>query len=107
ATTMIYTSGIIHFADSKEMFDSLPKNVKELFIEMPSTWDDTESIFAYPGDIIVLYRRKGDFSYIVGINGKDEESKIKIDLRKYSNGFSKFRLFSEGENPLMDFETEI
>ncbi|WP_217452234.1 glycoside hydrolase family 97 catalytic domain-containing protein [Mucilaginibacter humi] len=37
AMTMIYTSGIIHFADSKEVFDSLPAEVKTLFKEMPAT----------------------------------------------------------------------
>lgn len=106
ATSMIYTSGIIHFADSKEVFDSLPEEVKTLFKEMPSTWDKTESIKAEPGKLIILSRQKGDLSYIIGINGTNEKLPVNIDLSKYGKGFSDIRLIKEGNDPLMDFETQ-
>lgn len=103
AMTMIYTSGIIHFADSKEVFDSLPADVKNLFKEMPATWDKTACLVADPGKSIVLYRQKGPLRYIVGINGTNNDLPIALDLRKWSKGFSKFRLISEGDDPLMGF----
>ncbi|SEM30815.1 Glycosyl-hydrolase 97 C-terminal, oligomerisation [bacterium A37T11] len=106
ATAMTYTSGIIHFADSKEIFDALPLEVKDLIKDMPATWDKTESVMAEPGKALVLYRQKDALSYIVGINGKDKELPIKLNLAKYGKGYSKFRIITEGEDPLMDFKIE-
>jgi alpha-glucosidase len=106
ATAMIYTSGIIHFADSKEVFDALPVKVKSLLKDMPATWDKTESVIAEPGKLIVLSRQQGSLSYIVGINGTNKELPIKLDLAKYGKGFSKFRIIKEGENALMEFKIE-
>lgn len=106
ATAMIYTSGIIHFADSKEVFNSLPIDVKSLLKDMPVTWDRTESVLAEPGKLLVLFRQKDSFSYVVGINGTDRALPITIDLAKYGKGFSKFRLITEGNDPLMEFKTQ-
>lgn len=104
AMAMIYTSGIIHFADSEEVFNSLPDELKKLLKEMPATWDKTEAIIAEPGKSIVLSRQKDKLSYIVGINGTNIEQSISIDLKKYAKGFSKFRLITEGKDKLMDFD---
>src|SRR5690606_41161935 len=106
ATAMIYTSGIIHFADSKEVFDALPIAVKKLFKDMPATWDKTECIVAEPGEAIILSRQEGAHSYIVGINGDHKAMPLKLDLTKYGKGFSKFSIITEGEDPLMEFKTE-
>lgn len=106
ATTLIYTSGIIHFADSKEVFDSLPLPVRQLLKDKPATWDKTESIVAQPGQQIILARRKGSLSYIVGINGTNKGIPVKLNLARYAKGFSKFRVIMEGENPVMNFKTE-
>src|SRR5690606_12820637 len=106
ATAMIYTSGIIHFADSKEVFDSLPDEVKGLLKDMPATWDNTESLVAQHGKLIVLARQKDSLSYLVGINGTDSELPINLDLAKYGKRFSKFRIITEGEEPLMEFDIQ-
>lgn len=106
ATTMIYTSGIIHFADSKEVFDSLPVPVRQLLKDLPVTWDKTESIVAEPGEQIILSRQKDRLSYIVGINGTNKAVPVRLNLAKYAKGFSKFRVITEGENSLMSFKTE-
>lgn len=105
ATPMIYTSGIIHFADSREVFESLPTDVKKLLKEMPATWDKSEGILCEPGEAIVLSRQKDSLSYIVGLNGTNEKMPLKIDLKKYSGDFSHFKIISEGKDPLMDFAT--
>ncbi|SEO41658.1 Glycosyl-hydrolase 97 C-terminal, oligomerisation [Flavobacterium sp. CF108] len=104
AMAMIYTSGIIHFADSEEVFNSLPNELKDLLKEMPATWDKTEYVIAEPGKEIVLSRKKDNLSYIIGINGTNSVSPISIDLAKYGKGFSKFRVISEGADPLMEFK---
>jgi alpha-glucosidase len=106
AMAMIYTSGVIHFADSEEVFNSLPNELKNLLKEMPATWDKTECIIAEPGKSIVLSRQKDNLSYIVGINGTNAILPVSIDLKKYGKGFSKFRIISEGKDPLMEFKVE-
>jgi alpha-glucosidase len=104
AISMIYTSGIIHFADSKEVFEALPADVKNLFRQMPATWDKTQYIVAEPGRSVVLSRQKDDLSYIIGINGTNGDLPVKIDLSKYGKGYSKFRLIAEGEDKMMGFQ---
>ncbi|WP_316634546.1 glycoside hydrolase family 97 catalytic domain-containing protein [uncultured Flavobacterium sp.] len=104
AMAMIYTSGIIHFADSEEVFNSLPNELKDLLKEMPATWDKTEALIAEPGKTIVLSRQKDQLSYIIGINGTNTGLPVSIDLAKYGKGFSKFRVISEGADPLMEFK---
>lgn len=106
AMAMIYTSGIIHFADSEEVFNSLPNELKNLLKDMPATWDKTECIIAEPGKAVVLSRKKDNLSYIVGINGTNTVQPISIDLKKYGKGYSKFRIISEGKDKLMDFKIE-
>lgn len=106
ATAMIYTSGIIHFADSEEVFNSLPNELKSLLKEMPATWDKTEYVVADPGKAIILSRKKDNLSYVVGINGTNAALPVSIDLAIYGKGFSKFRVISEGKDPLMEFKIE-
>lgn len=106
AMAMIYTSGIIHFADSEEVFNSLPNELKSLIKEMPATWDKTEYLVADPGKAIILSRKKDNLSYIIGINGTNSPLPVSIDLAKYGKGFSKFRIISEGNDPLMEFKVE-
>ncbi|WP_454802145.1 glycoside hydrolase family 97 catalytic domain-containing protein [Mucilaginibacter phyllosphaerae] len=106
ATSMIYTSGIIHFADSKEIFDSLPTGVKNLFKEMPATWDKTETVIAEPGKAIILSRQKDALHYIIGLNGSNNTTPVRLNLRKWGKGFSKFRLISEGRDQLMEFSVK-
>lgn len=105
ATPMIYTSGIIHFADSKEVFESLPSEVKTLLKEMPATWDRSEGIICEPGEAIVLARHKDSLSYIVGINGTNNQMPVKLNLKKYSGNYSHFKIIIEGNDPLMEFAT--
>ncbi len=106
ATPMIYTSGIIHFADSRELFESLPNDVKTLLKEMPATWDKSEGIICEPGEAIVLSRQKDSLSYIVGINGANKQMPVKLNLKKYCGDYSHFKIITEGEDPLMEFTTK-
>jgi len=106
AMAMIYTSGIIHFADSKEVFDSLPGEVKNLLRDMPATWDKSRSVVAEPGKVLVLSRQKGQLSYLVGINGTNSPLPVSLNLAEYGKGFSKFRIISEGTDPMMGFDVK-
>lgn len=106
ALPMIYTSGIIHFADSRQVFQSLPGDVKTFLKEMPATWDKSECIIGEPGEAIVLSRQKDSLFYIVGINGTNRQMPVKVNLKKYSGDYSHFKIITEGNDPLTEFSTK-
>lgn len=80
ALTILFESGIQHLADRPESFLVQPKEVKAFLGSLPTAWDDTKLISGYPGESVVMARRKGSVWYISGINGKDEEASL--DLRR-------------------------
>jgi hypothetical protein len=40
---------------------------------VPNAWDDTKLLDGYPGQDVVIGRRKGNDWYIGGINGEQRE----------------------------------
>lgn len=71
ALSVIFESGIQHWADRPEGFYQLSDEAKSFMSTVPVAWDDTRFIEGYPGKYIVLARRKGTTWYLAGINGAD------------------------------------
>lgn len=82
ALTVLYESGIQHLADRPESFLSQPAEIRDFLTALPAAWDDTMLIDGYPGDYVVMARRKGDRWYIAGINGTDSARDITLDLSR-------------------------
>lgn len=82
ALTVLYESGIQHLADRPESFLSQPSEIRDFLTALPAAWDDTMLIDGYPGDYVVMARRKGDRWYIAGINGTDSARDITLDLSR-------------------------
>ncbi len=83
ALTALYESGIQHLADRPESFLAQPQEVKNYLSELPTVWDETLLLDGYPGEYVVMARRKGDKWWITGINGSDEAHKgLKLDLSR-------------------------
>ena len=80
ALTVLFESGLQHIADRPESLLAQPQEVKDFFSELPAAWDETKFVCGYPGEYVVLARRKGNTWYIAGINGKDEEQNIAINI---------------------------
>jgi len=76
ALTALYESGVQHLADRPESFLSQPMAVKDYLSNLPTAWDETRFIDGYPGDFVVMARRKGDVWYLAGINGTDEDKVV-------------------------------
>ncbi|MGP4007503.1 glycoside hydrolase family 97 catalytic domain-containing protein [Streptomyces sp. 4N124] len=58
ALSVVYESGVQHFADSVESYASRP--LAERFLAgVPTVWDDTELVDGAPGDRAVFARRSG------------------------------------------------
>ncbi len=96
ALTVLYESGLQHLADKPESYLSQPQEVQDFFKNLPSAWDETKFLAGYPGESIVLARRKGDVWYIAGINGKNIEQTLEFNL-DFLNKNLPTTLFSDGE----------
>ncbi len=66
ATSVIYESGIQHFADRPEGYNSCVG--KPFLKEVPSAWDDIHFIDGVPGEYVIMARLKGNDWYIAGIS---------------------------------------
>lgn len=82
ALTVLFESGIQHLADRPESFLAQPEAVKNFLSALPTTWDETRYISGYPGESVVLARRKGSTWYVAGINGTDETKTLDFSLLK-------------------------
>ncbi|MBY0556358.1 MAG: glycoside hydrolase family 97 protein [Burkholderiaceae bacterium] len=80
ATSVLYLSGIQHFAETPEGMASVPAYVKTLLQELPRSWDDSRLLDGYPGQHVVMARRSGKHWYIAGINATDAEKRVTLDL---------------------------
>ena len=98
ALSVVFESGFQHFADRPSAYESLPAEPKNFLKHVPVSWDDTKLIDGYPGEKIIIARRKGNQWYIGGLNGRDQTQTLIVrfdfpDKRNYN-----FQLIKDGEN---------
>jgi len=96
ALAVVFESALQHFADRPAAYRKLPKAVLAFLKHVPTTWDDTKLLDGYPGDKVVIARRKGSLWYIGGLNGKEEKQDLLIDIGKLVNGKAQLHLISDG-----------
>ena len=104
ALSVLFLSGIQHFAESPDGMSHVPEYVKNFLRELPVRWDDTRFIEGYPGKYIVLARRAGNKWYISGINGENTSREIKLDLSVFNK--KKTTIITDGTAPL-SFTTNL
>ncbi|NML39588.1 glycoside hydrolase family 97 protein [Chitinophaga sp. G-6-1-13] len=80
ALSVMFLSGIQHYAESPEGMAKVDAQVKAVLRELSSTWDDVKFLAGYPGKYVVLARRAGKKWYIAGINAQPVSQKVPIDL---------------------------
>ncbi len=80
ATSVLFLSGIQHFAETPEGMTHVPEYVKDFLKTIPNSWDDTKLIEAFPGKLYVVARKSGKKWYVAGINGEDIEKNLLLDL---------------------------
>ncbi len=102
ALTVLFESGLQHLADKPESYYAQPKEVQNFLSELPTTWDETRYISGYPGENVVLARRKGNKWYVAGINGSNDKLTINLDLsplKKSSKSITTFMDKATKTNP--------
>lgn len=100
ALSVLFESGLQHFADRPQGYDDLPDAPKAFLKTVPVSWDDTKLLDGYPGKEAVIARRKGDGWYIGGINGEsriEKTKKISFDFLPRNSKF-KLTLITDGKH---------
>ena len=82
ALSVVFESGLQHFADRPEGYSELPDAVKSYLKEVPNAWDDTRLLEGIPGRDVVIARRKGTSWYVGGISAelREQRKTIKFDF---------------------------
>ena len=80
--TVLFESGLQHLADRPESYLSQPTEVKNFLGNLPTVWDETHFIEGYPGESVVLARRKGNKWMVAGINGTDNPLSLSLKNSK-------------------------
>lgn len=95
ATSVIFLSGIQHFAETPSGMSHVPDFVKTFLMELPKNWDDTRFIDGYPGQFDIVARKSGKKWYIAGINGENKRRDLALNLSFLVNKKARL-IFSEG-----------
>ena len=102
ANSLIGTSGIIHYADSPEVYRNLPEEVLQVLRDAPARWDETRCLIGEPGRIAIFARRSGSRWFITGISGSDETQSFTLDLADFATHPNRIFLH-EGDDSHMKF----
>ncbi|MDQ1923694.1 glycoside hydrolase family 97 protein [Massilia pseudoviolaceinigra] len=105
AESVLFLSGIQHFADTPEGMASAPAYVKALLQELPRSWDASKFIDGYPGTHAVIARQSGKAWYVAGLNADDTPRTVTMDLGFL--GKRKGKLISDGKTEREFTESEI
>jgi hypothetical protein len=107
ATSVVYLSGIQHYAETPEGMNHVPESVKNFLRTLPDNWEDVKCLEAYPGKIFIVARKSGSKWYVAGINGENMSKDITLDLSFLKN--KKGQLISSGiqngDEPSFDIRT--
>ena len=106
ALSVVFESGLQHFADRPSAYESLPAEPKDFLKHVPVSWDNTKLIDGYPGEKVIITRRKGNQWYLGGLNGQDQTQTLIVrfdflDKRNYN-----FQLLKDGKDD-KSFSSEI
>jgi alpha-glucosidase len=96
ALSVVFETGIQHFADSVESYRSVPDAVKTFLKQVPSAWDDTRVLSGEPGGQLVIARRDRRVWYVGGINGQDAAAHATLSLAFLDGGSWNGTLIGDG-----------
>jgi hypothetical protein len=105
ALSVLFTSGIQHYAEIPEGMAKAPDYVREFLKNVPSVWDDTRFLDGYPGKFVVLARRSGDLWYVAGINAESEPRTVALDLNRLAN-YGAGTLITDGDGGNLSFREQ-
>jgi len=96
ALAVVFESGLQHFADRPSAYYDLAESPRKFLTDFPTTWDETKLVSGYPGEIVVIARRKGKLWYVAGLNGKDTPQTLDLSFNFLGNADYSFQIFKDG-----------
>jgi hypothetical protein len=96
ALAVVFESGLQHFADKPAAYYDLADAPRKFLMGFPTTWDETKLIDGYPGEMVVIARRKGKLWYVAGLNGKDTPQTLNLNFNFLGNSAYSFQIFKDG-----------
>ncbi|MBN2029642.1 glycoside hydrolase family 97 catalytic domain-containing protein [bacterium] len=98
ALSVVFESGFQHFADRPSAYYTLPSEPKDFLKNVPVTWDNTKLIDGYPGEKVIIARKKGGRWYIGGLNGLDQSQTMEIHFNFLDKGKYDLKLIKDGDD---------
>ncbi|MFV0268385.1 MAG: glycoside hydrolase family 97 catalytic domain-containing protein, partial [Draconibacterium sp.] len=86
ALSVVFETGITHFADQVEMYKKQPEGVLQFLKDVPSAWNETKFLLGYPGRDVVVARENDNDWYVGGINGEDKTKEMSVDFSFLDQG---------------------
>jgi hypothetical protein len=80
AESVLFLSGIQHFAETPEGMAGVPGYVKDFLRALPRSWDDVKFVDGYPGRYAVIARKSGNAWYLAGFNAGEQALALELDL---------------------------
>ncbi len=100
ALSVIFESGVQHFADRAESYRAQPKPVIDFLKNVPVVWDDTYFIDGYPGEFVIMARERESVFYVAGINGTMNKKSVSFKMPFLDNNTSyKVEIIKDGDHP--------
>jgi hypothetical protein len=99
ALSVVFESGLQHFADSVEAYHALPDAARDFLKAVPAAWDETRVIAGEPGTLAVFARRSGANWFVGGISGRDTPQPVTLDLSLLGEGPHTLTLITDGQSP--------
>ncbi len=97
ALSVLFESAMQHMADRPEGYYALPDAATSFLKKVPANWDDTKFLDGYPGEYVVMARRKGTDWFVGGISGMQKESIQQVNFSFLpENKKFKLTLISDG-----------
>lgn len=97
ALMIAFESGWQHRPDRPETYRALPAEVQHVLTSLPTAWDDTKLLSGYPGEDMIIARRKGKTWYIAGLNGTDQQKTLLFNPRLLNPTIKGKLLIQDGE----------
>lgn len=97
ALSLVFNSGIVHFADNVKTYRAQPDYIKEFLRTVPVVFDETHLISGEPEKFIVIASRSGKDWYVAGINGEKTVKEVTVELPFISSGDYNLTLITDGE----------
>jgi hypothetical protein len=97
ALSVVFESGVQHFADSVTAYRALPEAPKTFLKQVPAAWDETRALVAEPGREVVVARRDKDVWYVGGLNGQNAAASARVPLAFLGAGSWTMTLIRDGD----------